>query len=320
MKKRIVFISVLFHLAVFCFGQIDFEREVLPILQERCLECHKAPYEQNGRLKEPKAGLRLDGAFYILRGSEDGKVVAPNHPSDSLLYKLINLPADDDDRMPPKGELLTKAQREIIRKWIAQGVDFGKWEGATDGVDDLAKLDKRSKPKGYVPSHLAVYDELAHGLKPLSDETLLAVSRETGAMVRPIGVGSPLLEVRFLAESVDSGDPELNRLAPLADHLTKLDLRNTQVTSEGIHFIASLERLSLLNLRGSEVVDANLEMLSKLDNLVSLNLTETEVGDAGLRKLGGCKSLRRLYLWNSKATGFGVQTLRKKLKGLEVSM
>ena len=31
---------------------VDFEKEVWPILEERCVECHKAPYELNGKLKE----------------------------------------------------------------------------------------------------------------------------------------------------------------------------------------------------------------------------------------------------------------------------
>ena len=39
------------------------------------MECHKAPYEKNGMMKQPKAGLRLDGAAYIMHGSDDGAVV-----------------------------------------------------------------------------------------------------------------------------------------------------------------------------------------------------------------------------------------------------
>ena len=31
-----------------------------------------APYEKNGITKKPKAGLRLDGAAYIMHGSDDG--------------------------------------------------------------------------------------------------------------------------------------------------------------------------------------------------------------------------------------------------------
>ena len=37
-------------------GVVDFEKQVWPILENRCIECHKAPYEQAGELKIPKPG------------------------------------------------------------------------------------------------------------------------------------------------------------------------------------------------------------------------------------------------------------------------
>ena len=88
---------------------IDFEKEILPILQDRCIECHQSPYEKNGRLYKPKAGLRMDGLAHLMFGSDDGPVLIPNHPSKSAIYTRVTLPADDDDRMPPKGEPLTSS-------------------------------------------------------------------------------------------------------------------------------------------------------------------------------------------------------------------
>jgi hypothetical protein len=104
------------------FAIVDFEKQILPILEERCIECHKAPYELNGRIKEPKAGLRLDGAGHIMIGSDDGPVVIVDHPSKSSLYLRVALPKSDDDIMPPKGEPLGFYEQELIRKWIAQVV------------------------------------------------------------------------------------------------------------------------------------------------------------------------------------------------------
>ena len=80
---------------------VDFKKEVWPIIEERCVECHKAPYELNGELKKPKSGLRLDGAAYVMHGGDDGPVVVANHPSRSPLYQRVILPDDDDDHMPP---------------------------------------------------------------------------------------------------------------------------------------------------------------------------------------------------------------------------
>ena len=302
-------------IAASAFGQIDFRKEVLPILQDRCIECHKAPFEQNGRTKEPKAGLRLDGTVHILHGSDDGKVIAPNHPSESPLYKRIMLPSDDDDVMPPKGDPLTVAQQEVIRKWIAQGVDFGTWVGATDGTEKFAELVK-AKVK-YSPAHHKFYDEMAKGLKPLSEDVLRRVRESTGALVRPIGIGNPLLEVRFLAESASSGDDDLDKLAPVRQHLCKLDLARTQVTSKCFATLKTFPRITRLDLRETQISDAKLDELVGLKYLSYLNLGGTEVGDAGLRKLGKCKSLREIYIWKSSATSQGAEALRKRIPELK---
>ncbi len=292
-------------------GQIDFEKQVWPILQDRCVECHKAPYEENGRPKNPKAGLRFDGAAHIMRGSDDGRVIVPDHPSRSPLYQRITLPADDDDVMPPKGDPLPKAQQEIFRKWIAQGVDFGIWEGATDGIEKFAE--EKKKKEVYLPPHLKFYDDLAKGLKPLPEKTLDNVGRATGALVRSIGIGSPLIEVHFLAESVSSGDADLKKLAPLRQHLAKLDLSRTQVTSECLVFLAAFPRLTRLSLRDTQVDDSHLEKLASLPDLQHLNLVGTKVGDAGIRKLAKCKSLRDLYLWSSEVSSQAAESLGKQL-------
>lgn len=297
------------------YGQIDFEKQVWPILQDRCVECHRAPYQEGARLKNPKAGLRLDGAAHILHGSDDGRVIVPNHPSRSPFYQRITLPADDDDVMPPKGDPLPKPQLEIIRKWIAQGVDFGTWEGATDGIEKFAE---KNKEEVYSPAHLKFYDDLSKGLKPLPEKVLEDIREATGALVRPIGVGSPLLEVRYLAESVASGDDELKELAPLRQHLAKLDLGRTKVTSQSLAFLATFPRVTRLDLRGTQVSDTQLEKLVSMRNLGYLNLVGTQVGDAGLRKLAKCKSLRELYLWNSKASARGINSLGKQLPQVKV--
>ena len=144
------------------------------------------------------------------------------------------------------------------------------------------------------------------------------IREATGALVRPIGVGSPLLEVRYLAESVASGDDELKELAPLRQHLAKLDLGRTKVTSQSLAFLATFPRVTRLDLRGTQVSDTQLEKLVSMRNLGYLNLVGTQVGDAGLRKLAKCKSLRELYLWNSKASARGINSLGKQLPKVKV--
>jgi len=283
---------------------VDFKKDVWPILEKRCVECHKAPYELNGKLKEPKAGLRLDGAAYMMHGGDDGPVVVANHPSQSPLYQRVILPEDDSDHMPPKGDPLTLRQKEVLRKWIAQGLDFGKWVGETDGVEELVRKKKKDS-SAFVPEYIKFYDKLSDGLKPLPEAELVRVEKETGLLIRPIGIGSPLVEVRVVTNPFQVGDAEIGKLLPLAGHLTKLDLRNTGITERSLVEIASFSKLTELNLRGTTIGDSGLSKVSRLDVLQTLNLCETEVSDKGLGWFDKFKSLRQVFLWDSRVSPEG---------------
>ena len=115
-------------------AEISFEKEVLPIIQDRCLKCHQYPYidEKSGKVKKPKADLLMESAASIMKGSENGEVILPGKPEESSFYKLITLAEDDDDIMPPKGEPLTQPQIATIKQWIAEGANFGGWIGKTE--------------------------------------------------------------------------------------------------------------------------------------------------------------------------------------------
>src|SRR5438105_15690222 len=82
-------------------GRIDFEARVLPIRRDGCFSCHEAAKTApDGRVAKPKAGLRLDGRGWILKGSDERAVLVPGDPAKSRLYSLTALPADHEDRMP----------------------------------------------------------------------------------------------------------------------------------------------------------------------------------------------------------------------------
>lgn len=97
--------------------QIDFNREIRPILSENCFACHGP--DKNKR----KAGLRLDRADEAASKLESGdRAIVPGDVEKSKLLKMVTS-ADEDDRMPPKksGKRLTKDQIALLGEWIAQG-------------------------------------------------------------------------------------------------------------------------------------------------------------------------------------------------------
>jgi hypothetical protein len=90
---------------------VDYEKEIKPLLKERCYACH-------GALKQ-KADLRLDTTAAMRKGGDGGDILAGEH---ALLLERVTT-SDKDDRMPPEGEgsMLTSEQVEKLRAWMAAG-------------------------------------------------------------------------------------------------------------------------------------------------------------------------------------------------------
>jgi hypothetical protein len=294
-------------------AKIDFESEVLPLLEKSCVGCHRAPYEENGRLKKPKAGLRLDAAWAILAGGENGKVLAPGDAENSELYWRTTLPEDDSDFMPPKGEKWTEKDKKVVHAWIQEGADFGAWEGNLEGKP--AKVEAEEALVSRVQLH---YETLAQGLSPATEEQLARV-REAGGRVMPIAKDNPLLEVDFLVNRDQVTDETLASLEAIREQLVHLDLSRTGVTGAGLSHLKGMPRLTRLNLHSTQVNDQGLVQLQSLSNLSYLNLYNTPVTDQGLLHLASLDNLRSLYLWQSKVTPAGIRKLQRKLPDTFIS-
>lgn len=297
---------------------VSFEKDILPVLNKKCVDCHKAPFEENGKKKEPKAGLRLDAAWAILKGSENGPVLTPGAPDKSSIYEVVMLPKDDDSHMPPKGDDLTPEETKALKTWIEEGADFGGWIGSKDGMPADAQMTttKEVKPR----EHDLFYTALEKDVKPLADD-VLAKAKAGGAQVSPVKVGSALVRVDFLTGVSKCDDEKAAVLLALKDNIVQVDLGRTVVTDATLkNTLSQLPRLVSLDLRQTKVTDAGLESLSGLTKLQSLNLYGTEVTDAGLKHLAKIKSLKNVYLWQSKATEAGVKQLVAAIPGLKATL
>jgi hypothetical protein len=113
---------------------ISFEKQILPILKTSCFKCHETEHEENGRMKRPKGGLVLDTAEGILAGGKEypKENVVAGKPEASWLLKTMALPESDELAMPPegKGDRVSAADQELVKKWIAAGANFGGWTKA----------------------------------------------------------------------------------------------------------------------------------------------------------------------------------------------
>src|SRR5215216_229526 len=93
-------------------AEIDFNRDVRPILSDKCFACH-GPDE-----KHRKAKLRLD----VEKDAVESGVIVGKKPGESELLSRITS-ADETLQMPPpkSGKKLTAAEVEILKKWVKQG-------------------------------------------------------------------------------------------------------------------------------------------------------------------------------------------------------
>lgn len=297
-------------------GKVDFEKQIWPILERSCVECHQAPYEENGRTRKPKAGLRMDGAWAIKMGSENGKVLVPGNADDSELWWRTDLPEDDDDFMPPTGKAdpLSAEEKALFKKWIDQGADFGEWTGSLEGKPKEVSNSGREMPVSEIQE---VYKALSEGLEVPEEEAWKDVTA-AGGRVMPLAAGSPLLSIDFRLVREEADDADIGSIATVGDHVAQLDLSKTAVTDAGLAPVSDLGRLVKLDLSQTAVSDEGLKALSGLKELRYLNLYGTQVSDAGLKSLKGLENLANLYLWQSNVTAKGVKALEKARPELEV--
>ena len=95
--------------------QVEFSRDVQPLLEQKCHVCHGATQQMNG--------LRLDRPDAALKGGYSGPAILPGDSAKSRLIHFV-AGAVEDKVMPPVGEKLSAAEIGILRAWIDQGADW----------------------------------------------------------------------------------------------------------------------------------------------------------------------------------------------------
>jgi hypothetical protein len=80
-------------------AEVNFSRNVLPVLSDACFQCH-GPDE-----RARKAELRLDQKEGIFRTKDDVTVVKPGAPAESELVARITSTDPEEQMPPPKASL-----------------------------------------------------------------------------------------------------------------------------------------------------------------------------------------------------------------------
>lgn len=156
---------------------LDFKKDIQPIFNKYCLDCH-GPEKQ-------KSGFRIDQRSSLVKGGDYGlPAIIPGDPERSYLLEAIR-GDNPDEIMPPKGKKLNQEQVQLIADWIAQGAiwpDQMKSNGKSDNKISHWSFQPINKPTPPVSKHFNPIDAfveaklIENGLsfsKEAAPETLL---------------------------------------------------------------------------------------------------------------------------------------------------
>jgi len=98
---------------------VDFKKDIQPILEKNCYECHS---EKTGKRK---GGFVFDDleTFKLDIADNDVAQIRPGKPSESHFFEVISNPSHER-HMPPKDEL-SNGEIKKISDWILEGATFG---------------------------------------------------------------------------------------------------------------------------------------------------------------------------------------------------
>ena len=144
--------------------QVDFNRDVRPIISNRCLACH-GPDDA-----EREAGLRLDDRVSATAILESGQAaIVPGKVDESELIARITS-EDESVRMPPSefGKPLTATEIATLKRWVEQGGEYAQHWAYVKPV--RAEIPAATAPHANWPKNaidnFALHKMLEHRMKP----------------------------------------------------------------------------------------------------------------------------------------------------------
>jgi hypothetical protein len=145
--------------------KVDFNRQVLPILSDKCFACHGPD------AKARKAKLRFDtkeGAFGELRSGD--LAIVPGKPEESAMVERVSSKRANFVMPPPAfNKKLKPEEVEILRRWVAEGAGWQQHWAYVVPKRPAVPRGREAQPSGWPHNAIDnfVLDKLqTAGLKP----------------------------------------------------------------------------------------------------------------------------------------------------------
>ena len=153
----------LWAIHVFADGEIEFNRDIRPVLASKCYACHGPDEDKR------EANLRLD-----VRAEAVKEAVKPGKPDESEFWHRISTTESDEVMPPPSSpKQLTKAERELFRRWIAEGAEYqDHWAFVPIKRPPVPATTSKNPIDGFIEEKLRPHD-----LKPAAEADPITLIR-----------------------------------------------------------------------------------------------------------------------------------------------
>ena len=296
--------------------QVVYTDIIVPLLDQRCYSCHNEG--------KKKGKYVMDNYDLLVKGGKEGEGLIHGNSKESAIVVRMELPMDDDQRMPPdekKG--FEPHEVALIKWWIDSGASKDAKLTDLKASDEIKAALAKIVPAEDLAKQKAAAEQEVKATAGKREAVKAEVERLRKEFPAALNFESQASSgVTFTAVSMrkEFGDDDLAKLSPVIPALVSLDLSASTVTDNGAKLLKDAADLKSLRLSETGLTDAGLDVLVGLPKLESLNLYGTQVTNQGVEKLASLKSLKKLYLWQTKVDQAGIDALKAKMPGCEIVM
>lgn len=276
-----------------------FQLAVRPILEKKCVSCHKKDKAKGGLILASNPNTTSD--VWVAEHANLPEMLAE-------MVQRIELPITDKEHMPPRGkEPLEPKEIDILKNWINAGGNTKEILATIEQnhplfADKQLLLQSSSKEKIYT--------------FPFLSSKKLASLNDAFTVVRQIATESPALKADFfIRKSFDLS--KLNKLSAAKEQIVQINLSKMPIRDEDLNLITLFPNLEKLFLNQTDITDKGIPSLKKLNKIRVLSLSGTEISRKSVSILATIKSLEEVYLWHTNITEAEYQEIIKKYKNIK---
>ena len=178
---------------------IDFNRDIRPLLSDRCLSCHGPDASHR------EADLRLDDFEDMTRDRDGYQVVAPGNLDASELVSRITT-TDEDLVMPPvdSGKKLSADEIEILKRWVKSGAEVkAHWAYVPPIRHIVPEVKNRAWPSNWI-DHFVSRRLESESVGPSADADPVTLIRRVHFDLTGLPPSPDVVE-EFVADPSDAG-------------------------------------------------------------------------------------------------------------------